>query len=300
MTMFFNQLTICILIILSILTKNIVQSIHIPDKHIYRVYGTGDSSIQVSVLVDLLCPFSSELYNTLNKVKDSYSTDDISINYLVFVLPYHRNSWMTALGLNIVQQHNNTQIALNNYMYDIFNNQYKYNSAVTQTQVIRNLARITALYRMFNNSDDIGDTLKVIRYGLVNDNIDNNVRSNWKYYIEALNIASTPSVWINDKQNDNIDSDWSTQKWKIYIDKLLNNNNYKYDIKHNQHNNSSNLNEWYDITVDSDYNYNYTTIMLFICLVCTVSYIIYNRYLHKHNNYQTINSNYPVSNSMSV
>lgn len=96
------------------------NDIAIDPTHSYTIYGSSDSAVQLDILVDLLCPYSANTYHTVNQLTKHYRQMELAINIIVFVLPYHRNSWMTALGTEIVSHYNKSNTAVRDYFTDIF------------------------------------------------------------------------------------------------------------------------------------------------------------------------------------
>lgn len=166
---------------------------------------------------------------------------------------------------------------------------------VTQTQVIRHLARVASKHNIFN-TDDIAVSLNIIRDGLVNDTIDTHTRNNFKYIVEHLHIASTPNYWLNHQYNEYIDSDWTNDQWMKLIDTQLNYNSKHselnaralYDRRSSIESNLPHINLSDTINDTKLNHHSYTTIISCISLCCVTLFYLYNKY-NKQLEYIQIN-----------
>ena len=71
----------------------------IPSRPLGFVYNNGSHSapIHIDAFIDLECPDCKNAFPILEQVADFYGKSVIRLKFLVFPLPYHRNSHFSAI-----------------------------------------------------------------------------------------------------------------------------------------------------------------------------------------------------------
>lgn len=158
--------------------------------HAYKLYGNSDAKVHLTLVYDLLCPYSAESWPAVNQLRDEYKPSELYITAHIHALPYHRNSYLLAKGATVVRDHNNSRSAMIDYMTGIFNAQDKFdaNRAVTSTAVIRDLASVTAPYGVYE-SQDVGIAIQHFQHGFSEESVELETRAKWKHVVRVSSCA---------------------------------------------------------------------------------------------------------------
>lgn len=206
--------TVTILLASLLLTAR--SQIPIPSRPPGFPYGksTCNAPVQLESFMDLICSDSKNVYPTLLQVADHYGPESVSLNMLMFPLPYHRASYLAAQGTFVVDSLSNGN-ATYNWMKTMFDNQAEfYNSAImesTESAVMDSLAK----YAGQSGVDKSAFRKRLSSY----DPSAFNATTQWKYGC-SRGVSGTPFMYINGAFL-NGSPGWSLDDWKTVIDPLL-------------------------------------------------------------------------------
>ncbi|CAG2225601.1 unnamed protein product [Mytilus edulis] len=163
----------------------------VPPRPLGFIYGeqsTNVTPVEFDVYMGPLCPDSQDALPTLVKLADHYGPDKLRLRMHLFPLPYHRNSFLVAMGTHSVDKMTNgnmtfiwAQIVYSHL--DIF-----YDKTLNEDQVI---------LKMIELAKSMGLPEVEFKQLATNSGINHECRVEWKHGC-SRGVTSTPTFMIND------------------------------------------------------------------------------------------------------
>ncbi|KAJ8313102.1 hypothetical protein KUTeg_010475 [Tegillarca granosa] len=203
-----------VFLILAIAAGSLCQ-IPIPKRPLGFVYngGEADAPVHLDVYMGPLCPDSQMAFPTITQLAISYGPKTLRLNIHLFPLPYHRNSFLVAMGQHVVDQVTNGNMSYT-WMKNIYADLNALSNTATadqsENQVKDKLSQIAST---------VGVSKSVFLSLMNNVNIDENTRIGWKYTC-SRGVSGTPTFMVNDVLV-GADASWTVNDWKKVIDPLL-------------------------------------------------------------------------------
>lgn len=186
--------------------------IPIPKRPLGFVYnfGSANAPIDFDVYLGPLCPDSATIFPIIMKVADHYGQNTLRLRIHLFPLPYHRNSFIVAMGTHAVDQLTKSSMTYK-WTQMIYNDlQNMSDVSLPQNQVIM---RMASLARSMGISETAFTNL------VTNVNTNEDCRIEWKYAC-SRGVTGTPTFMLNDVSVA-ADASWSVDDWSKVIDPLL-------------------------------------------------------------------------------
>ncbi|KAJ8312989.1 hypothetical protein KUTeg_010362 [Tegillarca granosa] len=94
------------LFILLAVTGESLSQIPIPKRQVGFVFNGGhaDAPVHLDAYMGPLCPYSRQAFPTITQLAAEYGPDKLKLTIHLFPLPYHRNSFLVAMGQHVVDQ----------------------------------------------------------------------------------------------------------------------------------------------------------------------------------------------------
>ncbi|XP_061190720.1 uncharacterized protein LOC133198718 [Saccostrea echinata] len=196
----------------------IYGQVPIPNRKLGYIYGDvkGLTRINVDAFMGPVCPESKMAFPTLLQLANHYGPNVLTLRMHMFPLPYHRNSFLVAMGAQIINQLSDSQQGVFNWTGNIYNKidslSNNATKAMSETMVISMLSDIAV---------ELGVQKSTFIQKMADPMVDEDTRVEWKYTC-TRGISGTPMFTVNDVIVQ-ADASWSLEEWKKVIDPLLKN-----------------------------------------------------------------------------
>ncbi|RHZ10326.1 hypothetical protein DYB31_001956 [Aphanomyces astaci] len=181
--------------------------------------GCLNSSVQLDVFMDLLCPFSKDAFRGLKRLVHHLSPSDFRLRVHQFPLPYHQQAYSVAQASETIVFALGRD-SFETWMDAVFVNQDSFGNKATelagQAAVTDQLAQLA--YDTFPNLTTAQWTDGMSGYGGTERDADTRVA--WKYAC-SRGITGTPTFLLNDVVVDDPDLDWTLTDWLAYLQPYL-------------------------------------------------------------------------------
>ncbi|XP_064613301.1 uncharacterized protein LOC135477077 [Liolophura sinensis] len=189
----------------------------IPKRPLGYVYkGVAPTApVNIEFFLDLICPDSKAAFPVLKAVGDHYG-GSVRIAAIPFPLPYHRNAFLAAKGIHVVNNLTNGDMdKVYLWMANVFQYQAKFGEALNYNLPENDtVGQFSAIATTMGLS---GATFEDLLTN--NSDLDFNTRIEWKYAC-TRGVAGTPWFTINGVPVP-ADASWSVSDWIKVIDPLL-------------------------------------------------------------------------------
>jgi len=180
----------------------------------YRL-GSSDAPVQIEMFFDLECPFSKKGWQTILKVVEAYTLEQIYLILQPMTLGNHRQSWdATKAAIAIAGQDTNKFVNFVNYLFEHqeeFANEASKDT--TQTQWHQTLAQYAV------DATEWTDENKFIEL-LNSKEIYSQARIPARF-AAMKGVWSAPTYFINGAEATDLSSQSSLSNWQAKIDSLL-------------------------------------------------------------------------------
>lgn len=192
---------------------HIYAQIPIPHRPLGFVYGSGssDAPIQFDVYMGPLCQDSKTALPTLIEVAEFYGPSTLRLRIQLFPLPFHRNSYIVAQGIHVVDGLSKQKETFN-FIRFIYDNLYTFSDDTLRQQEVISL--MGGIVYKFNITKDSFEQM------IMNLSVDQICRTEFKHGC-TRGVAETPTFMINDVKVNSALPSWTVSDWKEIIDQLL-------------------------------------------------------------------------------
>ena len=176
--------------------------------------GSSDAPVQIEIFFDLECPFSKKGWQTILKVADAYSSEQIYLILQPMTLSNHRQSWdATRAAIAIAGNNTSKFVDFVSYIFDLqeeFANEASKDT--TQTQWQQTLAQYAVTATEWTDKDKFIELLN-------SKEIYNKARIPARF-AATKGVWSTPTYFINGAEA-SLSSQSSLEDWQKQINSLL-------------------------------------------------------------------------------
>ncbi|KAH3883709.1 uncharacterized protein LOC127835048 [Dreissena polymorpha] len=176
--------------------------------------GSSNSPIHLDVHMGPLCPDSAGAFPVLLQVAQHYGPATLKLTLHMFPLPYHRQSYFTAIGAEVVKAQRGIAQTFN-YISAIYNDLENLGNAKTYLMNANDVNKM--LTEIATSSAGVNPVQFAM--GLNDFAMETNTRTAWKYSA-SRGVASTPTFFLNDVTVE-ADPGWTLSEWQQVIDPLL-------------------------------------------------------------------------------
>ncbi|XP_048750376.2 uncharacterized protein LOC125662244 [Ostrea edulis] len=190
----------------------------IPKRKLGYVFGEvkGLTAVNVDAFMGPLCPDSKQTFPTLLQLASHYGPGVLTLRMHMFPLPYHRNSFLVAMGSEIVNQAFNSTLGVYNWTGTIYEKIDSLSNTATKS-----MSEIQVISMLSDIAAGLGIHKTTFIQKMADPMIDEDARVEWKYTC-TRGISGTPMFTVNDVIVQ-ADASWSLDDWKKVIDPLLGN-----------------------------------------------------------------------------
>ncbi|XP_062578658.1 uncharacterized protein LOC134240589 [Saccostrea cucullata] len=188
----------------------------IPNHKLGYVYGDvkGLTPINVDAFMGPVCPDSQMAFPTLKQLAEHYGPEVLTLRMHMFPLPYHRNSFLVAMGAQIINQLSDSPQTVFNWTASVYNRLDSLSNNATKS-----MSETMVISMLSDIATGIGMQKATFIGKMADPNIDEDTRVEWKYTC-TRGISGTPMFTINDVIVQ-ADASWGLEEWKKVIDPLL-------------------------------------------------------------------------------
>ena len=180
----------------------------------YRL-GSSNAPIQIEMFFDLECPFSKKGWQTILKVVEAYSSEQIYLILQPMTLGNHRQSWdATKAAIAIAEEDTDKFIDFVSYLFD---RQAEFANEASKDTTLTQWHKILADYAV--DATQWSDKDKFIAL-LNSKEIYNQARIPARF-AAVRSVWSTPTYFINGAEAMDLSSQSSLSDWQEKIDSLL-------------------------------------------------------------------------------
>ena len=180
----------------------------------YRL-GSSNAPIQIEMFFDLECPFSKKGWQTIMKVVDAYSSEEIYLILQPMTLGNHRQSWdATKAAIAISGTDTNKFINFVNYILD---RQSEFANEASKDRTQTEWHHLLADYAI--DATEWTDREKFIK--LLNDKEIYSKARIPARFAAMKGVWSTPTYFINGAEATDLSSQSSLEDWQKKIDSFL-------------------------------------------------------------------------------
>lgn len=203
------------LFILLAVTGESLSQIPIPKRQVGFVFNGGhaDAPVHLDAYMGPLCPYSRQAFPTITQLAAEYGPDKLKLTIHLFPLPYHRNSFLVAMGQHVVDQVTNGNMSYA-WMANVYSNLVYFVNSVTADMSENEVKQVLSLV-----AGHVGVSKSVFMTMMDNQDINMKARIGWKYTC-SRGVSGTPTFMVNDVLV-NAYSSWTVTDWKTLIDPLL-------------------------------------------------------------------------------
>lgn len=176
-----------------------------------RLFGTRAADVQIEVFLDVQCPYSAKVWPTIEQVMAHYGPEHIGLSIYMMVLSNHRQSWDVTLGLYGLAGEDDARFF--RFLAFLYSRQERYFNGAFGSRTHDDLKRLVV-----DLCQEFDGTLPEQAASLL---ADDNVFAAAKHpsRIAALRgVWSTPTVFINHSERDDLGSSSSLNDWRATID----------------------------------------------------------------------------------
>lgn len=184
-----------------------------PDGYTYK--GDASANVVLDVFIDLMCPDSRAIYPVMLQLADHYDPSDVQLNFHIFPLPYHHNSYLTAQGVVTVNESAGHK-GVFQWFQAMFDAQDGFGNTptanLTEVEIVAGLGGVATAAVSELSTDQW-------TAGLSDPSADWAARVSWKYAC-SKGVTGTPWWFINDVSIQG-SLTYTASDWEKIIDPIL-------------------------------------------------------------------------------
>lgn len=197
----------------------VTSQVPIPKRKLGYIFGEvkGLTPVNVDVFLGPVCPDSKEVFPTLLQLANHYGPDVLTLRMHMFPLPYHRNSFLVAMGAQVVNRMISSAQGVYNWTGSVYDKIETLSNTATKS-----MSEIQIISMLGDIAAGLGIQKSVFVQKMADPLVDEDARVEWKYTC-TRGISGTPMFTINDVIVA-ADASWSLEDWRKVIDPLVSNN----------------------------------------------------------------------------
>nr|XP_022304160.1 uncharacterized protein LOC111111455 [Crassostrea virginica] len=197
----------------------VTAQVPIPKRKLGFIYGDvkGLTPVNIDAFLGPLCPDSKLCFPTLLQLADHYGPEVLTLRMHMFPLPYHRNSFLVAMGSHVVDNMINSSQAVYNWTGSVYDKIESLSNTATKA-----MSEIQIISKLSDIAGGLGLLKSAFVQKMADPNIDEDARVGWKYTC-TRGISGTPMFTVNDVIV-SADASWGLEEWRKVIDPLLGDN----------------------------------------------------------------------------
>jgi len=178
----------------------------------------GAKATQLEVYLDLQCPDSRSTWRSLHSVLRQLdeSGDQLCFLLYLFPLPYHSNSFLSALAAQVIGDSEDGVAEFFTAVSELFSQQDDFSAPKSTDKSVREMADFFA---EVVEKHGVSKT-KYYKAVFGGDDLNMNLRASWKLGV-TRGVHSTPFFFINRVAASDPDPDWTADDWLHYLNPYL-------------------------------------------------------------------------------